>query len=176
MGKSSNRKHSRTSSSRTAPDVAATNSMISNQMAQNPMHTREQGENSFMNLMSSMMGNIDGFVDKMDAKVAGVMGSNPAMDVFNQQAAANGTPVQQPAPAPQQQAPIAPPPPVQAEPQPVPMEPQAPEMPAWMKRLPPETQQALMSWQQLQQDRAKRGETRRQNMGIMQYRPERFEL
>ena len=176
MGKSSNRKHSRTSSSRTAPDVAATNSMISSQMAQNPMHTREQGERSFMNLMGSMMGNIDSFVDKMDAKVAGVMGSNPAMDVFNQQAAANGTPVQQPAPAPQQQAPIAPPPPVEPQPQPVPVEPQAPEMPVWMKRLPPETQAALMKWESMARERQNRRDARRERFGIMQYQPERFEL
>ena len=153
-------------------------------MTQNPMHTREQGENSFMNLIGGMMGNLDGFVDKMDAKVAGVMGSSPAMDVFTQQAAQNGTPVQQQAPQmpqpqqmPQQQTPAPTPQDqqqAQAAQQPA-QEAQAPQMPPWMQRLPPETQKALMSWQQLKQDRMKRGETRRQNLGIM-YRPERFEL
>lgn len=179
MGKRSNRKASRTSTANTAADVAASNSIMNNLFAQNPMHTREQGEASLSNLLGGMMSNIDSFVDKMDSKVAGVMGSNPAMQVFNQQAADNGTPVQMPQqPPPQQAAPApapqepAPPPPQEpvAEPQP------QQQMPAWMQRLPPETQQALMKWQGFQQDRLARRDARRERLGLMGYQPQRFEL
>ena len=43
-------------------------------------------------LLGGMMSNLDGFVDKMDAKVAGIFGEgmNPGRAVFNQQAANNG--------------------------------------------------------------------------------------
>lgn len=180
MGKKSNRKASRTSTGNTAADVAASNGIMNNLFAQNPMHTRAEGESSLSNLLGGMMSNIDGFVDKMDSKVAGVFGDSPAMQVFNQQAADNGTPVQMPqqpppqqaapAPAPQQQP--APPPPQEpvAEPQP------QQQMPAWMQKLPPETQQALMKWQGFQQDRMSRRDARRDRIGIMGHQPQRFEL
>ena len=88
-----------------------------------------------MNLMSSMMGNIDGFVDKMDAKVAGVMEATlPWMYSTSRRrqrhscATASTSTTTAGANCSSHQ---------QAEPQPVPMEPQHLRCQG-MKRLPPE--------------------------------------
>lgn len=169
MGKT--RRNSNTNSGRTSHDAATTTNLMNNMMEKNPMHTHESGAQGVNNLLGGMMANLDGFVDKMDNKVAGIFGEgiNPGRAVFNQQAADNGyslppAPMSNgdmqamtaahPAPpvnsAPQPAAPAAPPPP-----------PAEPAYPEWMSKLDPKAQEAVKGWLDKRQERIERRDARR---------------
>lgn len=163
-------KKSKNRSSSTAADAARSDQMMQNQLAQNPMHTREQGQNSLMGMIDGMMGNVDDFVEKMDGKVQGIFGNgvNPAKEHFMSQ---TGT---QMAPGPASDRDIAmamQPQQPQVAPQAVPPGPagdaaidqaqQAPELPSWAQGLHPKAQEALKSLLAKKTEQAQDSESRR---------------
>ena len=158
MGKT--RRNSNTNSGRTSHDAATSSNLVNNQMAQNPMHTRGQGESSLMNLIDGMMENVDGFVDKMDGKVGSIFGGgpNPAKEHFMSQ-----TGTSQPAPAhPMETAPA--PAAMSSPPQVAPVAPAQPQqaaLPEWMKNLDPKAQEAIQGWMNKRQERMDRRDERR---------------
>lgn len=155
MGK--NRRSTNTNSGRTSHDAATSTSLMNNMMAKNPMHTREQGQSSMMGMINGMMDNMDGFVDRMDQKVAGIFGGgvNPAKAHFMSQ---TGT---QMAPAPQQQMMASQDPTVAAPSAPVAPVDEGPQLPPWAAKLSPEAQGALKGWMSKRQERVDRRDERR---------------
>jgi hypothetical protein len=162
MGK--NRRKSNTNSGRTSHDAATSTNLMNNMMAKNPMHTREQGQSSMMGMIDGMMSNMDGFVDKMDNKVAGIFGGgvNPAKAHFMSQTGTEMIPagpagdrdiamMMSPSQEPAVAAPAAPVAPAD----------EGPELPPWASKLSPEAQGALKGWMSKRQERIDRRDERR---------------
>lgn len=161
MGKT--RRNSNTNSGRTSHDSATSTANMNNMMAKNPMHTREQGQNSLMGIIDGMMENVDGFVGKMDEKVGSLFGGgiNPAKAHFMGQ---TGTEMLPPSPmsdgdmqmmmAPNNQqpqvAPVAP------------AEDTGPQLPPWAAKLDPKAQEALKGWMAKRQEHHERRAERRE--------------
>lgn len=167
-------KKSRNTSGSTAADAARSDQMMNNQLARNPMHTREQGQNSVAGLINGFMENVDGFVDKMDDKVAGIFGDgvNPAREHFMSRTGTQPVPgpasdrdialAMQPQ-QPQQQPQVAPQavPPGPAGDAAIDQAQRAPDLPSWAQGLHPKAQEAIKSLLAKKGEQAQDSESRR---------------
>ena len=157
-------KKSRTKSSRTSADAATSTNLLNNQMARNPMHTRQQGQDSLMGMIDGMMENVDGFVEKMDGKVGSIFGSgvNPAKAHFMSQTGTEMAPVPSPLSDKDMETMMAP-----SNQQPIPQEvapaqpSNAQELPPWAASLDPAAQEALKGWMAKRQERIDKRQSRR---------------
>lgn len=163
MGK--NRRSSNTNSGRTSHDSATSTANMDAMMAKNPMHTREQGQNSLMGMIDGMMANMDGFVDKMDSKVGSIFGGgvNPAKAHFMGQTGTQMAPIPSPMSDKDMEMMMTP---NNQQPLPQGVAPDQPsntqELPPWAAKLDPKAQEALKGWMAKRQERVDRRDARRE--------------